>query len=612
MYKDLIKNICEKEGLVDIGRLGKASQSSCSKWSYDNDAQRAVDGNDYPDFAFHTDKELNPWWNIEWDREFLPSYIIISNRKSRAYRHISASIKVSINNTAKTLHEGLVYYGSAPDSLPLIIPLNGKINIQSLKVEISNSTPAALHLSKIQVLAKKPLRSENNQPLFFANRKDGFGMRLFSILTAMIYAKKYDTDYMFTWKYRKDKGYENFQMIDKADSIFSKSFLSHHLIEEGNIELNRLHNASSYNVDLHDDSFVGYICDHSNRFDYKKLNINYKPTDAFNDLKFNEKLKAAKNLAENINLGSKVAAIHLRSGDIVYEDYRKLHSFHYKVIPAYVIPKLIGKLKDKGYTVVLVGQEKEFCQYLSNKLSVFYAEDLVNDNFNDAQRGLFDITLLSRMDLVVTMGSAFTQLACEIGEVPRTRYQSILSEYEIKEGFVEYEKGIGALSDNVLTDKYKSFSYINFYRNYGNSIKYDKRLEILDKCIKLEPDNILNKFLRKVESFECLQTVETHKELMDFIGSSEGRAFLNKFVSAKQSLPPVDYVFKEYKERFQKLASQGVVAIALILLMHEKVVGETIDSKFYLEVMKKAERRSLGYTDKLISELKSMGVKSES
>ena len=46
MQKDLIKELCLTQGLIDIAGTGTASQSSTSKWSKENDAQRAVIGFD--------------------------------------------------------------------------------------------------------------------------------------------------------------------------------------------------------------------------------------------------------------------------------------------------------------------------------------------------------------------------------------------------------------------------------------------------------------------------------------------------------------------------------------------------------------------------------------
>lgn len=46
IYSHFIDNLIKKESLINVGRFGKASQSSLSKWSKENDAQRAVIGFD--------------------------------------------------------------------------------------------------------------------------------------------------------------------------------------------------------------------------------------------------------------------------------------------------------------------------------------------------------------------------------------------------------------------------------------------------------------------------------------------------------------------------------------------------------------------------------------
>jgi hypothetical protein len=64
LYKDFSKTICESENLTDIAPLGRAIQSSLSKWSKPNDAQKAVMNISDVNFAFHTDKKQNPWWEL--------------------------------------------------------------------------------------------------------------------------------------------------------------------------------------------------------------------------------------------------------------------------------------------------------------------------------------------------------------------------------------------------------------------------------------------------------------------------------------------------------------------------------------------------------------------
>jgi len=606
MFENFVEDLCKKENLIDVGSLGKASQSSISKWSQTNDAQRALCPLQYKDFAFHTEKEKNPWWQIEFPVDIRPHYIVINNRKNEMYSHIAASIKVTVsnsNNNEVVLHQGLVFYGALPKRLPLILPLRAHIDVKVMRIEIESNEPSYLHLSNINILTSKLIRSKNRLPLFFANRVDGFGMRISAVLSAMIYAKNYGSGFKFSWFNRDTDTYLNHHMSNKVEDVFDEEFISEHIIEKSYIDSLNLINASQYSEELNNELFEGYLCDYSNRNDFKNSDNSFSYRDAFNSIGFSESLLEAKRLAETIDLGKKTVAIHLRSGDIVYEGYRLFHSFHYKVTPAYVIPVLIEKYKNDGYEVILIGQEESFCQYLSKEYSVKYSEDLINKHFNKTQQGMFDITLFARMSLIISMGSAFTEVATLINGSKTQQYFNVLSFDEIKDGFEKFENSIGSLESSVITDLYKSFSYINFYRKYQNQLSVEKKVEILDKCISLEPDNQLNKLLKDVARLYTKSASEANSNILKFIESVEGKKYLDKFVKNKQSLPPVDYIFNEYITEFKLLAERGFPSIAIILLMHEEKVGVLINLRFYENILNEAKVQEYEGVDALYSKI---------
>ena len=609
MQKDLIKELCLTQDLIDIAGAGTASQSSTSKWSKEDDAQRAVSGKEFKDFAFHTDMETNPWWQIEFPISIRPHYIIINNRKNQMYSHIASSIKVTVsnsNNDKVVLHQGLVFYGALPKSLPLILPLKAHVEIKSIKIELENNEPTYLHLSNINILTSNLIRSKTGSPVFFANRVDGFGMRLSAVLSAMIYAKKYESDFKFSWCNIDTDAYLNHHMSNKVEDVFDGEFINEHVVEKCYIDGLNLINASQYNKELNNELFEGYLCDYSNRNDFKNSDTSFSYREAFNSIGFSKSLLEAKRLAESIDLGEKTVAIHLRSGDIVYEGYRLFHSFHYKVTPAYIIPILIEKYKNDGYEVILIGQEESFCQYLSKKYSVKYSGSIINKEFNTNQQGMFDIALLARMSLIISMGSAFTEVATLINNSKTKRYFNVLSFDEIRDGFQKFENGIGSLESSVITDLYKSFSYINFYRRYQNQLSVEKKVEILDKCISLEPDSQLNKLLKEVARLYTKSASDANSNILKFIESVEGKKYLDKFVKNKQSLPPVDYIFSEYISEFKLLAERGFPSIAIILLMHEEKTKAQINFSFYENVLNVAKEKSHQGIDFLYSKIREL------
>ncbi len=70
--------------LPDLALGAKATQSSLSPWSrgtsVESDAGRAVNGDLYLDYAFHTAQEDNPWWMVDLGRDCDVSEMHIYNR----------------------------------------------------------------------------------------------------------------------------------------------------------------------------------------------------------------------------------------------------------------------------------------------------------------------------------------------------------------------------------------------------------------------------------------------------------------------------------------------------------------------------------------------------
>ncbi|MDR3177343.1 MAG: hypothetical protein LBT96_00010 [Campylobacteraceae bacterium] len=92
---NITKTLCESENLIDIAPLGKATQSSLSQWSKPNDAQRAVTDVGNVTFAFHTNKEQNPWWILTFDKPKHIEYIILHNRRD-AYQERSQRLTIEL------------------------------------------------------------------------------------------------------------------------------------------------------------------------------------------------------------------------------------------------------------------------------------------------------------------------------------------------------------------------------------------------------------------------------------------------------------------------------------------------------------------------------------
>lgn len=605
MFENFVEELCESEGLIDVARLGKASQSSLSQWSKDNDAQRAISGEAYEDYAFHTGKEKNAWWQVSFESEVDPYYIIVSNRRKEDFIEKAASIKISFINEDDEIvvvHQGLLYFGSPPLRLPLILPLGGRVKVKKIIISTDNSIAEYLHLNKVSILCKKELINDNTT-VFFSNRIDGFGMRLSGIMAAMIYAHKYESKFLFSWFNRNNETYNNYHITNDVESVFDSKFIGNHIVDKSYIDKLKLLNANKYNESTNNEKIDGYICGYENRHDFIKSKSQYGFKAAFDDIGFSQRLLRVKKIAESVNIRKKSVAIHIRTGDIVYDQYRFFHSFHYKATPAHVIIPLIKKYQNEGYDIILFGQEKELCEYLSERYSVLYSEKYSESVFDDTELAIFDITLMSRMHLIISAGSAFSKIASLIGNSEVLDYNEVLSDKDIINGFSEFQENKELLSGNVLSDLYVSFTYINFFRKYKKELSICAKLAIIDKCVLLEPDNYLNKLIKNIVLLNTDRFADANTNILDMIESPRSKNFLKSFIQKKESLPPVDYVFKEYIKDFAQLAEQGYPSVTIILLMHETYSKKNIDLSFYRSVVKKARTASYEGVELLESEL---------
>ncbi|MDR1614142.1 MAG: discoidin domain-containing protein [Campylobacteraceae bacterium] len=159
LYKNFVKSLCELENLIDIAPLGKATQSSTSQWSKPDDAKRAVTDMGGVNFAFHTDKEQNPWWELTLDKPRPIEYIILHNRKDM-FQEKARKLKIEVYNGKEYLkiYEGDLLFDAEPNGLPLILPYKYPQTIERIK--ITSQINEYFHLSKVNVLVVKKIEKK--------------------------------------------------------------------------------------------------------------------------------------------------------------------------------------------------------------------------------------------------------------------------------------------------------------------------------------------------------------------------------------------------------------------------------------------------------------------
>jgi hypothetical protein len=102
-------------------------------------------------YAFHTDKEQNPWWELTLDKPRLVEYIILHNRKDMC-KERSRKLLVELFDGKEyiKIYQGDLLFDAEPNGLPLILPYKYPQTIERIKITILDNE--CLHLLKVNVL----------------------------------------------------------------------------------------------------------------------------------------------------------------------------------------------------------------------------------------------------------------------------------------------------------------------------------------------------------------------------------------------------------------------------------------------------------------------------
>ena len=594
MLKSLLKELHSKESLKSIGHLGKACQSSQSKWSKENDAQRAVVENEYNDFAFHTAKEVNPWWEIEFKLPVNLEYIIINNRKRSPFDEIASNLSIVAydkESRETLLHMGTVYFGSEPQGCPLIIPLKSKVSVKRLKITLLKED--YLHLSNINLLVADPLGSFNDKPVFIANRADGLGERLRTLLNSMVLAKKTDGHFIFSWP--TSFSANEFHSIDKPENIFSHDFIESYLVDRemlNRCELKSLEDIQDIKEDLQGDyRKIGVTLDQKflkNQINDKNIHIERIGLEyrlAFERIDFNKIVTKAINLARSVKLRNNVLGIHLRTGDIVYGKYRYMDRYHNKVVPFYTVETIVTRYLNMGYEIVLFSQDNEACKYFKNKYGVLLSSDLIPEDYNDVQRAIFDIVLMSRCKEIVGGSSGFSIVASWIGGSRILNYKNLLSEAEIKSSFIGSLEDKGVLSSNLTLPLLKSFSIIHYLQSFKDYNSVLERITLLKECIIIDPTNNFYRLLLALDYYEENDFEAADNILLDIIKSKD----MTNIKWLAETKFPKTTILSEYTLEFERYAMQGSIVAAYVAFLSRYYYDELdMNNSFYQEIIEKS------------------------
>ncbi|SUW97572.1 sugar transferase [Campylobacter jejuni subsp. doylei] len=508
----------KEEDVENISLNKKAIQSSISAWSLYDDASRACrDDLHIPDFAFHTALENNPWWMIDLEEIYPIECVRIYNRKLYKDNNYLRLLKIEFSKDKETwilADKSLFEFIDDKD----ILDINIGQCLDARFVRISLENYGYLHLSKIEIFKRKI------KGYIIANRHDGFGMKLSTIITGMYVADVLGFKFKFSINKTEDQtdgkndiailknGIIGVNLIDK-NSIFDSRFINDYYIS--NVAYGGYDSSILYDRAKKIEDFSNPIFFEKNFGYYSNTDI---PKGCFVDnitkeellARLSEKYKNIKfsNLLKNVishidyiideyRLNSFIA-FHLRGGgDVVYGDSRK-EAFDWcmnRHFPYEVAIELI-LTKYSNDNIILVSQDKsadfkliEYAKKINPKLSIYSSSQFYKKEYTGDQIMFFDLEILARSNFIISTGySQFSNCAVMMhGKTENISFYDLLSDEQIYNIIYKYIDVLG------LHDMQKAYSYFKLYyyskilKNTSNNalLQYIEKAYVLDKSNEL-------------------------------------------------------------------------------------------------------------------------------
>ncbi|MCR8690400.1 discoidin domain-containing protein [Campylobacter sp. RM9264] len=502
--------IWKEEDVIDLTKGKKAFQSSISKWSHIDDANRAIDPNiNGVNFAFHTGLEDKPYWMVDLETIEPIDCIRITNRAELKHQKINQNLSVecSLDGIVWTKLDPNMYEWNNLD----VLEINVLQSLSARYVKISLNVKGHLVLKKVEVLKRK-------YSYIVAGRTDSTGTRLATIINAMCVAKHLDGfKFVFSWlnetcddhRMKIDKR-EDVAFCDEipfASDIFSKDFLLEYKIDS------KYHSHANDIIGLSFEdskseflkrkwgSYIGKTGPHKYMHNVKPEDILQETWRCYQDIQWSPKYMQIINdvgyICNNV-ITDDFVILHMRGGEVVLGDFKvapwlwaKTKHFPYEIAIE------IAKAEWESNNIVIVGQDFTSNQILENYLNkikpnkdikIYSIDSLIKDRYNytNPERSFFDINFLSKAKKIYATGaSMFSNTASMMAG--KELIHSFYDIYSDEELYNIIQKNINCLEIGNL---HRAYCY---YRLYDFAIKLNMPLQVaqdwLYKAMQEDNDN---------------------------------------------------------------------------------------------------------------------------
>ncbi|EGT3461642.1 hypothetical protein JDX53_001979, partial [Campylobacter coli] len=276
--------------------------------------------------------------------------------------------------------------------------------------------------------------------LMIAARSDGFGARFMPILNAMCLAEYTGFKFGFVWKKSGHdesslKKFENNELaglhLSNESNIFSKDFIEQYSYTDklpSNMQVETKNSINDFVSKTN--NFWGNYVDYTitRKFFGARVFANYPKL--WKKIKFSpliQKIIDSANKVASTTFPRKFIAIHIRSGDIVYDErVKKLGVGIGKAMPIEIAIHLIEENLNKNEKIVLFGDDFTSLRQLKVQYGINIVEDFIDNNLSGVERIIFEIVFMSNAKDIFSGGSSFAKVAAYIGLGKEPKFYTVL------------------------------------------------------------------------------------------------------------------------------------------------------------------------------------------
>ncbi|QKC99469.1 tetratricopeptide repeat protein [Mesorhizobium sp. NZP2298] len=319
------------------------------------------------------------------------------------------------------------------------------------------------------------------------------GGRLLAMANAKALADRLGYRFGFTWSSRDIIDQES-HTVDVVGKIFSADFIDKHWLGETikvadfGVLGGTAFAPSDLEAAARGGKLRGWICDDFDVLDFfRDQGVQPARSEALRAFGFAPAVRQALDAAGKCRFPGPMAALHLRSGDIVYGHHRRRLVFADKVIPSTLAKAVVSELSSKGLTTLLVGQDRATLDYVGAQTGAMRTDDFGAADFKgeEALSAFFEMALMARCQQIHAGNSIYAVVASVMGEVPCLDISALFSKPRATEIIMQELQAHQADYHPLEA----AFGYQWSFLSLEDKIDPARARELLEKAQALDPEN---------------------------------------------------------------------------------------------------------------------------